>query len=155
MCRPSINCQKIFMDFPISRLANEKLLKWKQKVIQSDDTKSHINNSKLTDYRLKAALLLRRSILYRSTRNKMATRIPTTFYKEKGVPRACCSLFIRHHLHRKIWNTYIYPEINNDSFFYAIYIDDIFLIHTDRGTKLNFLTNFNIIHDSIKFDYEK
>ena len=29
-CQSSINCQQIFMDFPIRRLANERWLKWKQ-----------------------------------------------------------------------------------------------------------------------------
>ena len=75
-CRLSINCQQIFMDFPFCRLANERRLKWEQQMIQSDATKSHINNGKLTEYRLNSALLLR-NILYCSTRNKMATRILT------------------------------------------------------------------------------
>ena len=60
------------------RLANEKQLKWRQLIIQSDATKSHINNGKLIEYWINAALLLR-SILYCSTRNKMATWIPTFF----------------------------------------------------------------------------
>ena len=37
------------MDFPISRLINERQLKWKHYIIQSDATKSHINNGKLTE----------------------------------------------------------------------------------------------------------
>ena len=52
--------------------------------------------------------------------------------------------------------TYIYPEINNDCLFYARYIDDIFLIYTGGETKLmDFLTNLNTKHDSIKFDHDK
>ena len=74
----SINCQQILMDFSISRLANERQLKWKQWIIQSDTTKLHMNNRKLTEYQLNAALLLR-SILYCSTRNKRATQIPTGY----------------------------------------------------------------------------
>ena len=38
-------------------------------------------------YRLNAALLLRRSILYRSTKNKMATRIPTMYKHELALDR--------------------------------------------------------------------
>ena len=79
LCWPSINCQQIVMDFPISRLANERRLKWKQKIIQLDPTMPRINNGKLIDYRLNAALLLRMSILYHSTRKKMASQIPTGY----------------------------------------------------------------------------
>ena len=56
----------------------------------------------------------------------------------------------------KFENTYIYPEIENDCLFYARYIDDIFFIYTGGEAKLNnFLTNLNMMHDSIKFDHEK
>ena len=56
VCRPSTNCQHTLLVFPISRLANERRLKQKQYINQSDATKSHINNAKLTEYRLNAAL---------------------------------------------------------------------------------------------------
>ena len=56
----------------------------------------------------------------------------------------------------KFEETYIYPEINNDCLFYARYIDDIFFIYTGGEAKLlEFLTNLNTKHDSIKFDHEK
>ena len=52
--------------------------------------------------------------------------------------------------------THIYPEINNDCLFYARYIEDIFLIYTGGGTKLDeFLTNVNSKHDPIIFDHKK
>ena len=53
-------------------------------------------------------------------------------------------------------NTNIYPEIQNNSFFYARYMDEIFMICTGREAKLNnFLANLNMMHDSIKFYNEK
>ena len=51
---------------------------------------------------------------------------------------------------------FIYPIINSECLFYTRYIDDIFLIYTGGEAKLiEFLTNLNTLHDSIKFDYEK
>ena len=43
--------------------------------------------------------------------------------------------------------TYINQEIYHDSFFYARYIDSIFLMYTGREEKQNnFLTKFNMMH---------
>ena len=56
----------------------------------------------------------------------------------------------------KFENTYIYPEIKNDCLFCVSYIDNIFIIYTGGEAILNnFLTNFDMMHDSIKFDHEK
>ena len=55
----------------------------------------------------------------------------------------------------KFENTYIDSEIKNDSLFCARYIDDIFIIYIGKEAKLNnFLTNLNMIHDSIKLGHQ-
>ena len=49
----------------------------------------------------------------------------------------------------------MYTEINNDRLFYDKCTDDIFFTYTRGETKLNkFLSNSNMIQDSIKFDHE-
>ena len=49
---------------------------------------------------------------------------------------------------------YIYPIINSECLFHSGYIDDIFLTYTGGEAKLiEFLTNLNTQHDSIKCDY--
>ena len=53
-------------------------------------------------------------------------------------------------------NTNFYTEIKNDYFFYARYIDVIFIITTGDETKLiNFQTNLNIGHGALKFYHKK
>ena len=55
----------------------------------------------------------------------------------------------------KFENTYIYQETKNGCFFYTRYIGNTFIIHPGGLAKLNnFLTNQNMMNDSMKFDHK-
>ena len=56
---------------------------------------------------------------------------------------------------RKFKETYIHPTISNCCKLYLRYIDDIFLIWTDKKSNFeNFIKDLNFKCPSIKFDYE-